>query len=153
MAKVDRRDKYQLAYRLFMDTGMRQSEIAETVGVAEKTISQWKLKHDWAALKAAHGVTASEIIAGYLKQLQALKDQISQRAVGENFPTSKESDIIMKVTKAIKILQRDLTLSDYIACYEQLITFTMSVQPDLAKGLTSVCREFIQIKVKELSKS
>lgn len=153
MAKVDRRDKYALAFRLFMDTGMKQSEIAETVGVTEKTITQWKAKNDWVALKAAHGVTASEIIGAYLRQLQALKDQINTRPQGENFPTTREADIIMKVTKSIKILQRDLTLSDYIACYEQLLSFTVSLKPAMVKDLAAVCREFIQIKVKELNKS
>lgn len=149
--KVDRRDKYALAFRLYMDTGMRQSEIAEMVGVTEKTITQWKLKNDWETLKAAHGVTASEIIAGYLRQLKALKDDIAKREYP--YPTPKDSDVIMKIAKSIKILQNDLTLSNYITACEQLLKFAMNMKPEIVQQLAALTREFVQLKAKELSKA
>lgn len=152
MANVHKRDKYQLAYRLFMDTGMTQKEIAEYVDIQERTLTEWKQKGEWEIVKSAHSVTTNEIIAGYLKQLKNLKDEINSRKE-KRYPTPGEADTITKVTKSIRTLQRDLTLSNYITAHTELLKFVFNVKPELVKELSALVREFVHIKAKELAKS
>jgi DNA-binding XRE family transcriptional regulator len=140
----------KLAYELYMSTELSQRDIAERVGVTEKTISQWKTQGRWDIQKAALNVTPKVTIAGFLMQLEAMRKSIADRK--ENpWPTAAESDIIMKITKSMKMLQRDLTLSDYINAFEQLFKFINTSNPKLAREVLDFQNEFIQLKAKELA--
>lgn len=140
----------KLAYELFMSTELTQKEIAARVNVTEKTLSIWVKDGEWVVQKAALNITPKKTIAGYLMQLEKMRESISKR--DENpWPTSAESDIIMKISKSMKMLQKDLTLTDYINSFEQLFKFVNTSDPKLARQLLDYQNEFVQIKAKELN--
>jgi DNA-binding XRE family transcriptional regulator len=145
-------DARKLAREYFLTTDKTQSEIAQLVGVNEKTLSSWKREEDWDLQKAATNITPRKTIAGFYMQLETLRKAIESRA-DKPYPDSKESDIIMKISKSIKMLQKSLTLTDYINAFEDLTKFGLNIDAGLTRQFTGIMNEFIQVKTKELKDS
>lgn len=143
-------DARKLAREYFLTTDKTQAEIADIVGVNQKTIREWKQEEDWELQKAATNITPRKTIAGFYMQLETLRKIIDDREQGKNFPDSKESDIIMKISKSIKMLQKSLTLTDYINAFEDLTKFGLNIDPELTKKFTDIMREFVLVKTKEM---
>lgn len=146
-------DARKLAREYYLTTEMTQAEIAVKCKVGAKAVSEWAKLEGWKMQKAATNITPRKTIAGLMLQLEALRVSISERGAGKNFPDSKESDIIMKVSKSIKMLQKTLTLSDYIFAFEELQKFAGHVAPEKVADLFPILDEFIQIKAKETTEA
>lgn len=146
-----KRDKQEEAYALFMNSDLTQAEIAERVGVAPKTLSSWVKKDEWHTQKAANSVTRKRVITGYLMQLHKLQEEIQNRK-DHPYPNTRESDIITKITKAIKSLEKGLTLSDYITATEELCRFGMNIDDKAMRQALPIIKEFIQVKARELQR-
>lgn len=147
-----KKDLEEEAYGLYMNTDLTQAQIAQRVGINQKTMSEWVRKGDWAVQKAANNVTRKKVIVGYLMQLQKLREVIDARPE-HPYPTASEADTITKITKAIKSLERGLTLSDYITALEELTKFGMKINDKAMREAMPILKEFIQVKAKELAKS
>lgn len=149
-------DARALAREYYLTTNKTQDEIAQLVGVNRKTMSVWVNEEKWEMQKAAYNVTPRKTIAGYLLQLEKMREHIEARKGGEDgnpWANSKESDIITKITKAIKVLQRDLTLTDYIQAFEDLTKYGMNIDHEATTQFVKIMNDFIQNKAKELTKS
>jgi uncharacterized protein YjcR len=146
-----KRDKEEEAHALYMETNLTCEQIAERVGVNAKTVYAWSKKAEWKVQRAANQVTRKQVIVGYLMQLQKLREEIDARAQ-RPYPLPAESDIIAKVTKAIKSLEKDLSLSDYITATEELMRFAMRINENATRAFIPVIKEFIQLKARELAK-
>lgn len=153
MANTKKSDQCKLAREYFLTTDKTQAEIADLVGVHEKTLREWKVKEGWEMQKAATNITPRKTIAGFLMQLETLRLDIEKREDGKRYPDSKESDIIMKISKSIKMLQKSLTLTDYINAFEELAKFGLNVDANLTKQFVDIMHEFIQVKTKEMKES
>jgi DNA-binding XRE family transcriptional regulator len=151
-------DERRLAREYFLSTDKSQAEIAQLVGVNQKTISQWKDEEKWELLKAATNVTPRKTIAGFLMQLEEMRKTIETREYDKvtgigPWPTSKESDSIMKISKSVKMLSKSLTITDYIMAFEELTRFGVNLDGDLTKQFIDIINEFVQVKVKEIKES
>jgi DNA-binding XRE family transcriptional regulator len=143
----------KLAREYFLTTDKTQAEIAVIVHVNEKTLSEWKKAEDWEMQRAATNITPRKTIAGYYVQLERLRKQIEERPAPDNIFTDREADRIVKISKSIKMLQKALTLTDYINAFEDLTKFGMNIDGDLTKKFIDIMHEFIQVKAKELRES
>lgn len=103
------------AEQLYVNTDLTQREIAEMVGVVEKTMSDWVNADDaaWKVSRAARSITKEQIIRGYYAQLVELNEKISDREKGERFPTAAEADTMAKITKNINTLENQYNLGTY----------------------------------------
>ena len=146
-------DQRKLAREYYLTTDKTQAEIAELVGVNQKTLSLWKQEEEWDLQKAATNITPRKTIAGFYMQLERMRLAIESREEGRNFPDSKESDVIMKISKSVKMLQKSLTLTDYINAFEDLTKFGLNIDAVATKQFVAIMNEFIQAKTKELKES
>jgi transposase len=142
----------EIAYVLYMQTSKSQKEIAQQVGVSERTLSKWAREGEWELRKAAKEVTREEQIRNYLMQLKELNEEIQTRDTGKRYASPSESDTIKKITSAIRDLQKNVTLSDYIAVCEELLKYMLIKDQDLAKALADSVNEFVTAKAAELQK-
>jgi DNA-binding XRE family transcriptional regulator len=142
-------DARKIAREYYLTTDKSQAEIAALVGVNEKTLSEWKIKDSWEMQKAASNIVPRKMIAGFLLQLQKLQEQID--ASEQGYPTPAQSDTLMKVSKSIKMLQKELTLSDYISAFEDLTKFGLNINSDLTKQFIQIMNAFVQVKAKEVA--
>lgn len=65
-----------------------------------------------------------------------------------NFPNAQDTDMISKLTAAIKKLETETNVGETIEVCKLLIQFIMKSDPDLAKKLVPYCDVFIQEKMK-----
>ena len=65
-----------------------------------------------------------------------------------NFPTSKEADMISKLTTAIKRLETETNIGETVEISKQLIQFVRSIDVPFANQLLKYCDLFIQDKMK-----
>lgn len=65
-----------------------------------------------------------------------------------NTPTSKEADIISKITNAINRLETETSIGEIVDVAKQIIQFTQSIDLDFAKQLTEYFDLFIKQKMK-----
>src|SRR5688500_15949748 len=92
-------DARKLAREYFLTTDKTQAEIDELAGVNQKTLSEWKREEDWELQKAATNITPRKTTAGFYMQLESLRLEIEKRK-DRPYPDSKESDVIMTISKS-----------------------------------------------------
>jgi predicted transcriptional regulator len=69
-----------------------------------------------------------------------------------NFPNSKDTDMISKLTTAIKRLETETNIGETISVAKNLILFTRSIDANFANQLTSYCDAFIKQKMSDGTK-
>lgn len=136
---LSRADKEALALDLFLNTDKPQREICEIVGWTEKTFTEKKKKGKWDELKSAHTLTANKIISNIYKKLseETEKDRL-------------DADKIIKLANSIeKLSDRQATISQIINVFKEFTTFTMELNPELAKKINEFQKKFIDHKIND----
>lgn len=104
-------EKRRHALRMYVHSGLYQQDIAEVLGVSQKTISQWKAADEWDKQKAAVTTTKEKELSRWYAMVAAQNEAIEARGPGANFPTSSEADALNKMAAAIAKLEADAGLS------------------------------------------
>ena len=97
--------------------------VAQRVGVAEKTISKWVKEGKWSDLRNRLLVSKENQINLLYGQLECLNDAIQENDNG--YPDTKQADIQVKVTAAIRSLETDMNIADLV---ESGIRFVKYIQ-------------------------
>jgi uncharacterized protein YjcR len=139
-----------IAQELYVNTDMSIKEIAERVQVREATISAWKISEGWEIIKTAKKITRPELIRNFYQAIYTMQKQISDRPSPHNVPTSKEADIISKLTSQIEKLEKNNSISDYINVFEEFIAYLRSNKPGMLQDFARESLSFIEIKAKEM---
>lgn len=138
------------AEELFTNTQLTQAQIAEVVGVAEKTLSDWINANGkaWRIQKAARSITKERIVAGFYAQLAALNDVIAERE--QKYPTSGESDVISKITKQITALQKEYNFGTYHTVLDEFTDWLAIRDQAMAAQLSATILDFLKNKATKL---
>ena len=93
-----------LAEYLFMRR-CSQKEIAARVGRSESTVSEWVKRYGWKEKRAGVRISRHEMVA---KLLQRIDDLLSEDS------SSIDTTELLRITKSIKTLDKEVGLVDYI---------------------------------------
>lgn len=107
---------------LYLNSAMTQKEIAKKVGVSENSLSNWVTDGKWEALKTTLLSTHDEQLKNLYKILEMLNKQGKEALEDDDPDTNPDADAIIKITKAIKYLEKDgsgmgetyITLMDFL---------------------------------------
>jgi DNA-binding XRE family transcriptional regulator len=94
------------ARELYFTTAMRQWQIAEKVGVSEKTLSTWATEENWKAVKKANFHSPKVEIQRLYEELRVISLNISRRDPQFRYPTKEELDARTKIISLINALSR-----------------------------------------------
>ena len=122
-------------------------EIADTLGIAERTLYDWAKQEGWDETAKANLNTKEAQITYLYSQLDKLKTETKDRLM-----TSKEADIHAKLVKSINLLEDKTSLVNTLAVLKELAlhaALTHTENLDLIKG---VINDFITHKAKHQSK-
>ncbi len=122
------------AFKMYKN-GVSQKEIAQTFEVSEKTVGAWKKKGEWDATKAASFLGREQQISFLYDQINEINTFIRERDRGQRFATSKEADSLMKLTKAAKVLEGELGLSEVIDVGQDFLKFLKPIDYEAAQLL------------------
>ncbi len=136
--KSSRKNKENTALELYLETDLTQREICEIVDWSEKTFSLHKSEGNWEALKGAREVTSQKIIINLLQTISELSED----------KTGKNSDAIIKLSKAVKNLEKEVSISNTIQAFRGYTTYLFSINPELAKENNIHQNNYIKTLVK-----
>src|SRR5690625_1262703 len=100
MAKRKLSKDREYAKILYTQMGLTQKEIAQRVGVTEKTIGRWKNDPDdnWDDLKTVFTTTRTNIVKNLQRQMELWQKEIGNNKLAD----SKEVDILVKLASAVR---------------------------------------------------
>lgn len=134
------------AKSLYIGGGLTQKDIAERVGVTEKTIKSWIDKGKWDSLKKSLLTTKQNQLGFLYDQLDFLNTDISKRDF--KVAEGKEADTIIKLTAAINRLETETSIGDTVEVARHFIEFVRPQNLELAKTITNLFDVFITGKMK-----
>jgi len=109
MNELTIKKKKELAKELFTRTNLNQKEIAEKVGVSEKTMGNWvnDPRDNWDQLKLSIITTKESELRRLYLQLKDLNGYIETREIGRRFPSPAEADTQSKLSSSIQKLETE----------------------------------------------
>jgi transcriptional regulator with XRE-family HTH domain len=125
-----------------------QKELAQRSGVSEQTISKWVRTEKWEQIRASVIITKEEELKRLYYQVTELNDAIAQREQGYRYANTKEADVLVKLTAAIRQMETDTSLADSIDVLKDFINHVRQEDFEMAKKITTLADGFIKTLVK-----
>lgn len=98
-----------IAMKLYLYTDMAQKEIADDLGLSEKTVCKWADEDKWRELKQALTRSPEYLIKKHFEHIEKIYKQAKEE---DDRPVdSKEADTISKLSNAIKHLDTRVDVS------------------------------------------
>lgn len=144
MADLTNAQKKEWAKTLYLRENLTQQEIAERVGVSRVSVSNWVRAGKWEEQKAGLTLTRQEQVANLYRQVAEMNRAVEERPEGKRFFTSKEADILGKVSAAIRNLEQEVGIADKITVLTDLIGWVRKVDLEKAKEITAIADAYIK---------
>lgn len=159
---------------LYTEKTFTQKEIAEKAGVTEKTLKNWIEANDgeWKKLKKSLMTTKAQQITMLYDQLARLNDEIEVRPIVtksmmtpvkidkegnpttkapeydpivlSNVPTSKEADIITKITNSIQKLEGETSVGETVQIAMTFCEYVRDIDFEMAQKISELFDMFIR---------
>jgi len=140
--------KRQWAEQLYTgNSTITQKEVAERVGVSTKTMGTWVGKYKWEELRTSLIVTKSEELRRLYAQVKELNSAIMQKPEGARYANSKEADVMVKITNAIRALETETSIAQIVEVSKDIIDWLRPQDPEQAKMLTPILDAFIKSRL------
>ncbi|MEZ2337683.1 hypothetical protein AB6735_18700 [Mucilaginibacter sp. RCC_168] len=130
---------------IFLSENISQRDLAERVGVTEKTMGNWIEQGGWRKLKRSMLTTRQNQLNLLYDQLDWLNLEISIRDI--KVASVKEADVIIKLTSAIQKLEIETSLGETVEVARSFIEFLRGLDLELAKNITGYFDTYIQTKM------
>lgn len=143
--------KRDYAKLLYVVQGVtNQKELSARVGVSVQSINKWINADNelWRRLRESFLVTKESELRRLYMQITELNDLIMGRASGSRFANSKEADILVKLTAAVKQLETDTSIADIMEAHKSLINFVRQTDFEMAKSITALCDQHLKSLIK-----
>lgn len=144
MAELTNTQKKEWAKSLYLRESMTQQELANRVGVSRVTISNWIKDGKWEEYKAGLTLTRQEQVANLYRQVAEINRAIAERPEGERYATSKEADILGKLSSAISKMEQEVGIADKIAVLTGFIEWLRGIDVEKAKELVGIADIYIK---------
>ena len=149
MADLTNKQKKEWAGMLYLKENLTQQEIAEKVGVSRITVNKWIKAEMWEQRKAGLTLTREEQISLLYQQVAEINRGIKDREEGKRYAPSKEADVLIKLSSAIKKMETESGIADIIGVGMRFIEFLRPVNLELAKDVTRMFDLFVKSSIKQ----
>lgn len=149
MADLTNKQKKEWAGMLYLKENLTQQEIADKVGVSRITVNKWIKAEMWEQRKTGLTLTREEQIRLLYQQVAEINRNIKDREEGKRFATSKEADVLIKLSSAIKKMETESGIADIIDVGMRFIEFLRPVNLELAKDVTRMFDLFVKSSIKQ----
>ena len=102
---VDKRDRARL---LYIQSRFTQAQIAQTVGVSQKTISVWAADGKWVEFIDTLQSSPFPMAAQLSRELNELNQRIANREPPNNLPTIEEINLRNKLLNSVALVNKHL---------------------------------------------
>lgn len=144
--KQEKQDHLRLLYT--KDNITTQKELAQRVGVTEKTIAEWIEELNLKKLSRNFLLTREEQLANLLDELVEINTAIKSKKEGERFADSKLANTRRFLIRDIKDLETKALLPEIISSVTQLLDFIRKNDLGDAQVVASYVDAFIKSKLR-----
>jgi hypothetical protein len=138
-------NRKQQAQQLYM-AGKTQKEIADMVGVSERTIYTWVHQFSWDKLRLAAFQAPATISDNLCSQLVEMQNVIAARPAGQRFPTIEEASVSRILINSIDKMKKYPSLSNHMQVLETFRNYIRPVNREFARQLASYTDRFLGAK-------
>lgn len=121
-------------------------EIAETIGIAERTLYDWAKQGEWDEINEAQINSKEAQIKFNYDQLKKLREAIDK--TDDKTINSKQADIFAKLIKNIQVLEDKTNLNNTLAVLKEFMLHTAITHTDNLDLIKSAINDFIAHKAK-----
>jgi transcriptional regulator with XRE-family HTH domain len=148
MAQLTIRQKKEWAKTLFVSERLTQKEIAMRTGVSEKTLSLWVNKENWDALRVSLTITKDAQLKRLYAQLEEINTAIEKREEGLRYSNTKDADIIVKITTAIKALETETGIAEIVEVFTGYNNWLKNIDLVATQSQIKLQDEYLSTKLK-----
>jgi transposase len=139
-------EKRNLAQGLFVKSSLNRKEIAQQIGVTEKTLRSWIEAGEWEKQKSAMQITRPQLLQEAYTQLQAVNQVIIETYKG--IPTKELSDVKAVLRKEIESFSWQ-PIHKYIEVFEDFLAYLSKTEPAKLQSFATLSQNFINQLSKE----
>lgn len=147
--RSDMHKSQHTALELFLTGSFSQKQIAETIGVSERTISTWAAKFQWDEQMALRSQAPQELENDLLQVIAGI---VKERKNAE-FATDRIrlADELSKYNKTLDSVRKEsrLSLTAHCQIMKDLLAFVQVRMPDLMPRLMDMQQQYITTKSQE----
>lgn len=137
--------KKEFAKILYIRERLTNKEVAARVGVGEHTVGRWVQENGWEKLRRSLLVTKQEQIAQLYGQLESLSVLVSTQE--SKVPDSKQADIYVKLTTAIRNLETEINIGDAIEIGMEFLDYVRQNAPDQVGQVADMFDSYIKKRI------
>jgi transposase len=145
----DKRKAKETAKQIFLDGKQTSKEIAQLVGVSERTLSKWVTEEKWREDRANRNVTPRELEADVVQIISALIEE--RKGCDDPKRRVAIADEISKYNKLMETLRKEtrIALHVYVNVLDELMGFSSTRFPKQTPSMIEVQRAFLDHKAPE----
>ena len=137
-------EQQQDARNLFFQTDLTQLQIADQVGVSQKTISIWANEGRWQKLRELSVKTPAIMIEEMYNELAEINLGIRNREPGFRFATPKEADTRRKLLASIRYVKEQQSAGSHMEVLINFSEFLKTYQPTLVKDVVLAADAYLR---------
>lgn len=139
-------DKKQQAQYLYMAGGHTQAQIAQLVGVSERTVHTWVHQYSWNKLRLGAFQAPATIADNLCAQLMEMQNTIAAREPGNRFPTMQEAEVTRKLVTCLEKMKKYPSLAQNMQVLETFRNYIRPVDKEFARQLGNYTDGFLTAK-------
>jgi len=137
-------EKQNQARNLYFQTTLTQAQIAELLGISQKTVSIYVNDNKWNLLKRRAEQAPALMLEQMNSELQELNEAIAARPLGQRFPTKEEAEIRRKTLHSINLINSRQSAGYYSQVFMNFIGWVYKQNVNDAQLLTRYADKFLK---------
>jgi len=131
------------ARRLYFQTNLSKTEIAETLSVDRRTIYQWSVDGDWEKLRTSARTMPSILAEKCYYLIGHFTDHLLSKESCHQSVTKADADILYKPTKTINLLKKGSTINENMETFTWFLEGLHKRDARLAEAVAPYADTFI----------
>jgi predicted DNA-binding protein YlxM (UPF0122 family)/phosphoribosylformylglycinamidine (FGAM) synthase PurS component len=143
-----KQDQQQNAERLFFQTDLSNSAIAETVGVSRRTLYYWVKDNEWDRLKKSAQHMPSLLAENMYLIMAKMQADLMSEAHAYTPVTPQEIKMIDMASRTINRLRNRHTVNETLELQAHLMDYVQQQHPDAVATLQPIIKGFLKSRAK-----
>lgn len=140
--------KVKVARTIYMSGNHSLDEIAELLGLSERTIKLWAKEGNWAKLRASQAITPQRLLDDLYMMVNQIIEKVNERKDKIANPT--EARTISQLADAIKKMQTDVGIVEIVGVGSRFVNWLRQIDLEKAKEISKYFDGFIKDNVNVL---
>jgi transposase-like protein len=128
-------ERKQQAQLLYITQGKSHAEIADEVGVTERTVFNWVHQYAWDKLRLAAYQAPVSIANSLCSEIVEMQQAIALRETGQRFPTPQESMTMQRMVSCLEKMKKYPSLSQNMQILEGFKNYMKPINKEFSKDL------------------